>query len=174
LPALLRFLLLVGCRRSEGAGLRYDEIDDHVWLLPAARHKNKHVDLLRPLSKAALAIVHAQPRVGDSPYVFTNIGDRPVCFGNGARVFLKRCGAGSWRTHDLRRTARTLLSRAGVDSDIAERCLGHALPGIRAVYDRHKFTNEMRLAFEKLAALIDRIVDPTPAVVTPMRRSRPR
>lgn len=67
-----------------------------------------------------------------------------------------------------------MLSRAGVDVDVAERCLGHALPGIRATYDHHRFENEMRLAFEKLAALITRIVDPPANVVTPMqRKARP-
>ena len=39
-----------------------------------------------------------------------------------------------WRLHDLRRTARSLMSRAGVSADIAERCLGHIIGGVRAVY----------------------------------------
>jgi integrase len=32
--------------------------------------------------------------------------------------------------HDLRRTARSLLSRTGVRPDIAERVLGHAIAGV--------------------------------------------
>ena len=65
-----------------------------------------------------------------------------------------------WTLHDLRRTARSLMSRAGVPSDHAERCLGHVLPGIRGTYDRHEYLNEKRRAFEALAALIERIVNP--------------
>jgi hypothetical protein len=42
-----------------------------------------------------------------------------------------------WTLHDLRRTARLLMSRAGVPSDHAERCLGRVLPGVRGTYDRH-------------------------------------
>src|ERR1700730_5823910 len=42
-----------------------------------------------------------------------------------------------WVIHDLRRTARSLLSRAGVSSEVAERVLGHVIPGIEAVYNRH-------------------------------------
>ena len=38
-------------------------------------------------------------------------------------------GVKGWVIHDLRRSARTLLSRAGVNADIAERCLGHVIPG---------------------------------------------
>jgi hypothetical protein len=60
------------------------------------------------------------------------------------------------------------MSRAGVNSDIAERCLGHALPGVRGIYDRHKYEVEMLAAYERLATLIESIVNPTPNVV-PMR-----
>jgi hypothetical protein len=52
------------------------------------------------------------------------------------------------------------MSRAGVNPDIAERCLGHAIPGVRGVYDRHTYEREMLHAFEALAAQIDRIVNP--------------
>jgi integrase len=74
-------------------------------------------------------------------------------------------GITNWRIHDLRRSSRSLLSRAGVNPDIAERCLGHALPTIRATYDRHRYVDEMAHAFETLAALIERIVNPTDAVL---------
>ena len=50
------------------------------------------------------------------------------------------------------------MSRAGVNPDTAERCLGHAVPGIRGVYDRHHYLDEMRAAFEALAAMIEKIV----------------
>lgn len=60
--------------------------------------------------------------------------------------------------HDLRRTARSLMSRAGVDPDHAERAIGHVIPGVRGVYDRHAFLNEKRQALEKLAEEIERIV----------------
>jgi integrase len=37
-----------------------------------------------------------------------------------------------WVLHDLRRTAWSLMSRAGVTSDIAERVLGHVIPACAA------------------------------------------
>ena len=77
-----------------------------------------------------------------------------------------------WRVHDLRRTARSLLSRAKVDPDIAERVLGHALPGIRRVYDKHAYLSEKRDALERLAELIKSIVEPSPSKVVPLRRAR--
>ena len=47
-----------------------------------------------------------------------------------------------WTIHDLRRTARSLMARAGVRPDIAERVLGHAIAGVEGVYDRHTYTDE--------------------------------
>ena len=70
-----------------------------------------------------------------------------------------------WTLHDLRRTARSLMSRAGVPADTAERVLGHVIPGVRSVYDRHSYAAEKREALEKLAALVERIVTPTEKVV---------
>ena len=55
---------------------------------------------------------------------------------------------------------RSLMSRAGVNPDIAERCLGHVIGGVRGVYDRHQYIEEMRHAFEALASQIDRIANP--------------
>ena len=63
------------------------------------------------------------------------------------------------------------MSRAGVNADIAERCLGHVIGGIRGVYDRHEYFDEKKLAFEALAAQIERIINPQENVV-PMRGER--
>ena len=65
-----------------------------------------------------------------------------------------------WVTHDLRRTARSLMSRAGVRPDIAERVLGHAIPGVEGVYDRHSYNAEKADALEKLATLVAAAVNP--------------
>lgn len=58
-----------------------------------------------------------------------------------------------------------MMSRAGVPSDHAERCLGHVIGGVRGTYDRHEYHAEKKLAFEKLATLISKIVEPQSNVV---------
>jgi hypothetical protein len=65
-----------------------------------------------------------------------------------------------------------LLSRAGISADIAERCLGHALGGIRGTYDRHEYQAEKRHAFEALAAQIENIVRPPTDTVVPISRAK--
>jgi integrase len=66
----------------------------------------------------------------------------------------------NWTLHDLRRTARSLMSRAKVPTDHAERALGHVMGGVRETYDRYEYLEEKRAAFEALAALVDRILNP--------------
>jgi integrase len=75
-----------------------------------------------------------------------------------------------WTIHDLRRTARSLMTQAGISPDHAERALGHVIGGVRGVYDRHSYFEEKRQAFEALAAQIRRVLDAQPNVV-PMRRA---
>ena len=74
-----------------------------------------------------------------------------------------------WRLHDLRRTGRSLMSRAKVDSDHAERCMGHVIGGVRETYDRYEYLEEEKIAFEKLAALLATILNPPADNVVAMR-----
>jgi integrase len=85
--------------------------------------------------------------------------------GNERKRLQKELRAIWWGIHDLRRTARTLMSRARVEPDIAERVLGHTIGGIRGVYDKHAYFVEKRDALEKLAGMIGRIVSPSDATV---------
>ena len=71
----------------------------------------------------------------------------------------------NWALHDLRRTAKTLMVRAGVRPDISERVLGHVIAGVEGTYDRHSYAEEKRDALEKLAAMIERILNPFPSNV---------
>src|SRR5262245_64495189 len=77
-----------------------------------------------------------------------------------------------FRLHDLRRTARSLMSRAGVSSEHAERVMGHSVGGVEGIYDRHQYMDEKAEALLKLAALIDAIVHERSADVLPMKRGK--
>lgn len=98
-------------------------------------------------------------KVDGCSFVFTTDGANPISgFAKFKLAFDKACGVTGWRLHDLRRTARSLMSQAGVPTDHAERCLGHVMPGVRGVYDRYEYLDEKREAFDRPAALIKRIV----------------
>jgi integrase len=158
--SFVQFLLLTAARRTEAARMTWSEIDGSDWTLPRARNKTKK-DLVRPLSGKAQAILAKMPRFEECPYVFTNDGQRPLPeFHRPKKELDAKAGVTDWQLHDLRRTARSLMSRAGVMSDHAEHCLGHVLGGVRKTYDRYEYHKEKQLAFEALATQIDLILDP--------------
>jgi len=169
---VIRFLLLTAARRSEAAEMTWAELSEGMWTIPPERYKTK-VSVTLPLSTAAKKVLAEVPRIQGCEFVFSTDGRKPVSgFSTLKLKFDIVCGVKDWRLHDLRRTARSLLSRAGVNPDTAERCLGHTIGGVRGIYDRHQYLEEMRLAFEKLASLIETIIRHEPNVV-PMERKIP-
>jgi integrase len=171
---LLRFLLLTAVRRNEGARIDSTELGGPDWFIPAARMKNKR-DFLVPLSDAAKRLLEAVPVIGgqNAGPIFTTNGTKPIAaFAQFKKAFDKRCPLMGWTIHDLRRTARSLMSRAGVHPDHAERALSHTIGGIRGTYDRHEFYNEKKQAFEALATQITLVLDPQPNVI-PLRKALP-
>jgi integrase len=155
-----QFLLLTAARRNEVAAMQWKEIQGEDWILPAARNMKTELDCVRPLSKAARALL--PPRGADDDFIFPGTPGQPLKSFSLAKASLdKASGTSGWRYHDLRRTSRTLLSRAGVNVDHAERCLGHVVGGIRGVYDRWEYRTEKQHAFDVLARQIDLIVNPS-------------
>jgi integrase len=177
--ALTKTLLLTAQRRDEVAQMSNKEIgSDGIWTIPAERYKAKRPNFV-PLSKAALAIITAQPRHDNCDYVFPSNAKTPYSGFSKSKARLdnavfqamkNRTKKGpkidpipNWTLHDLRRTAKTLMARAGVRPDISERVLGHVIPGVEGTYDRHSYADEKRDALEKLAAQVERILNHQPS-----------
>jgi integrase len=177
-PAFIKTMLLTATRRNEAANLHSSELDGDMWNIPGSRYKrlpkHKDKDHVIPLSAAALALINTKPEGAkkNSWYVFsTTAGEKPFSGFSQSKTALDdaintirekdgRAQIERWTFHDLRRTARTLMSRAGVQPDHAERALGHIILGVRGVYDRFEFLEEKRAAFEALATLVSRILNP--------------
>jgi integrase len=169
---LIQFLLLTAARRNEGARMTTSELSNDDWTLPAARNKTK-VDLIRPLSEEAIRVLSLIPKIVGCNFVFSTDGKSPISgFSKFKKDFDEIVTASlrkrhpeakplpNWTLHDLRRTARSLMSRAGVPIDHGEMCLGHVMTGVRGTYDRYEYRAEKKAAYKALAAQIDRIVNP--------------
>jgi integrase len=178
---LVKMLLLTAQRRDEVAQMSRNEIgEDGIWTIPAERYKTKKPNFV-PLSKATLALIEAQPKIIDCDYVFPSRVKTPYSgFGKSKAKLDKAVLAAmktqtkkgtkvetlsNWTLHDLRRTAKTLMVRAGVRPDISERVLGHVIAGVEGTYDRHSYAEEKRDALEKLTTMIERILNPPPSNV---------
>jgi integrase len=163
---MLRFILLTATRRNEALYATRSEIVGAEWTIPASRYKTK-IDHVIPLSQAAQANLQGLGE-GDG-FLFTANGRQAIGGHSRHKAAIDAAsGVTGWTIHDLRRTARSLMSRAGISSDHAERCLGHVIGGVRGVYDRHEYLEEKRQGFEALAGLVERIVNPQPNIV-PLR-----
>ena len=187
---LVRMLLLTAQRRDEVAHMSRKEIgEDGIWTIPAERYKTKRPNFI-PLSKAALAVIEAQPKHDDCDYVFPSRAKTPYSgFGKSKARLDKAILAAmkkqakkeakvdpipNWTLHDLRRTAKTLMVRAGVRPDISERVLGHVIAGVEGIYDRHSYEDEKRDALDKLAEMVERILNPLPSHVETLDKHRAR
>ena len=59
--------------------------------------------------------------------------------------------------HNFRRTARTHLAEVGVAPHVAELCLNHKPRGVEAVYNKHTYVAERRVALQSWADLLVQI-----------------
>jgi integrase len=189
-PAYVRNLLLTMTRRNESSDMNVTELDGDLWTIPAERYKNKQ-DHVIPMSTLALENLKTapEPAKGINAYFLfsTATTNRPMgktAFSGFSKAKAElnrhiaklRKAAGKpamprWTLHDLRRTARTLMSRAGVSDDHAERAMGHVIPGVRGTYDRYEYLDEKRKAFDALSGLVALIIDPPADNVVRMERT---
>jgi integrase len=177
---MVLLLIALAVRKGELQEAKWAEFDleSGKWLLPAERTKTG-APILIPLSQpVAEWLNELKVRACGSEYVFPNrrtgssgrkhMGkdtlNRAIAamFGisqsSDSRVPENEMGEiEPFVPHDLRRTARTLLSELGVAPHIAERCLNHKLTGVMAVYDQHDFFEERRIALNELSKFIHTI-----------------
>jgi integrase len=180
-PAFVRTLFLTGTRLRMVSDMTWQEVEGRDWIVPGNRNKGG-LEHLVPLTDTVPLI--GSKRTG---FVFSSDGGKTAFKGfSKAKAALdaklteirkrdRRPPMKHWTFHDLRRTARSLLSRVGITNDIAERVLGHVIPGVRGVYDRHEYRDEKKDALERLGALVERILRPSETIVSfPKSRKRQR
>lgn len=169
-----RLLILTGQRRSEVAGMRWEELDRRsaTWTIPPTRAKNSKAHLV-PLARSALAEIDLAAGGAEWPregYVLTTTSRSPVSGISKAKLTLDaaitdmRDGEvlSHWRLHDLRRTVATGLQRLGVRFEVTEAVLNHvsgAKGGVAGVYQRHDWADEKRTALEAWAAQVEGLVN---------------
>ena len=153
------------------------DLESGRWTIPGARTKNRQGYTL-PLSPLALAELHT---------VWPNEDPEPGHFilgragGSGFRGFGKlkaRIDESSrvqaWRWHDLRRTARTGMTRLGVPRDHAEAAINHisGRSALERTYDRHDYAPEVIAALTLWQAHVAGLVSAAAEVVALPKRKR--
>jgi integrase len=188
----LRFLMLVGCRPAEAAGMTQNEIHDldgaePRWELSAARTKQRrpHITPLCPMACDLLrGVVARRQAEGEEVSVFASrFGSRQTVARHSLSQALRRLAPRlpqSFRDqpatpHDVgRRTVATGLARLGVPREDRMAVLGHALGDVHdRHYDQYERLDEKRRALEKWEQHLRLIGRPAPTgrvVEMPRRR----
>jgi hypothetical protein len=173
---MARFALLTGQRLRTITSARRSDIDvGGIWTIPQEERQKGHGEVL-PLPDMAVGIIRQRQRANE--YIFAGLKGGFKGFAKGksrldaAIAELNGKPIPHWVFHDLRRTSRSLLSRAGVMQEHAERVLGHAQGDLIQVYDQHDYEQERGEALRKLEALVKRILDPPEENVVSMEAVR--
>jgi integrase len=154
-----------------------DEIDGLWWTCPKEKTKNdwreNAGDLRVPLVGRAETIVRRRAAAAAGSYLFPARGETPWVQQKvigvavwSAMPYSKvhpervrpRLPVTRWAPHDLRRSGRTLLAALGCPDDVAEAVIGHMPPGLKGVYNLHKYDKERRLWLTRLSDHLESLV----------------
>jgi len=151
-----------------------EEADGLWWTVPHGKTKNvkneSATDLRVPLVGRAEAVVRRRLAVAGRGYLFPSQSGGHVeqkvishavwnrmsyCKSHPQRE-RTRLPVEYWAPHDLRRTGRTMLAALGCPMEVGESILGHMLPGVEGVYNRHTYDRERREWLLKLSAHLEK------------------
>jgi len=168
---IVRLLVLTGQRRDEIGSLRWSEIERGLIVLPPERTKNLRQHEV-PLSRQAKAILEHQPKRKGRDFIF-GIGELGFSGWSDCKARLDQASLAArrkhsrkakampdWRLHDLRRSCATGMAELGVQPHIIEAVLNHISGhkgGVAGIYNRAKYSDEMRSALQRWADYLDKI-----------------
>lgn len=170
---MLKLCLFYGCRISELRLAKVGDFDfeEGVWTVPPENHKTggkTQRAIVRPIIAEIIPMLKMLTEMAIGEYLFSSKQGAPMAPGNhlslpaNLRLFMIKAydeNIPHFSVHDLRRTARTNFSDI-TEPHIAEIMLGHMLPGVWAVYDKHTYLDEMRGAYSKWWARLMSITEP--------------
>ncbi len=156
-------LVLTAQRRDEVGRLTWDQLDleKAIWVMPPEHSKNGKPHLVH-LSRLAQDLIRKTPRLGD--LVFSGDGEGLFQGYSKAKARLDRLsGVSDWTLHDLRRTVVSGMARQGAAPHVADKILNHqtgTISGVAAVYQRHEFLHERKMALDTWGQSISSFASP--------------
>jgi integrase len=170
---LVRFLIVVPCRRNEAAQMEWQHVDLDAaeWRQPSHLTKNRDphrlhlpapaLDLLRERRKATdgKGLVFPAPRSGRPVDTFTDIKSALTeATASKEGEPLAHSALTGWTWHDFRRSFATALGEAGIPETVADAVLNHRQSatrgGVLGVYQRATRWPEQRNATELWARML--------------------
>ncbi|PHM55846.1 integrase [Xenorhabdus stockiae] len=178
---IIKLCLLFGCRIGELLKAKVNDFDyeKDIWIIPPKNHKTGRKSkkpIIRPIIPVAKELIEQAKRLnGGSEYLFVVGSGNPFLPVGGhasimtmlnKKMSLHLPNCKPFSIHDLRKTMRTGVSELTAPH-VAEIMVGHKLPGIWQVYDKHTYLNEQREAYERWWDKLIKIVSRPPSQECP-------
>ena len=148
---LLKMLVLFGARTMEVRLSRWSEWDftSWIWTVPKEHSKTRE-KIVRSIPEAIRPWLEELKReTGKTGLLLGEERTRQAVSLKGRRLFKDFHHNEPWTLHDLRRTFSTGLNNMVIAPHIVELLLGHALPGVMAIYNRSLYLPEKLDALNK-------------------------
>lgn len=149
--AALELLTLTACRSGEVRGADWSEfdLDTAVWTIPPDRAKTSAVHRV-PLSSQALELLAEARRLsGTTGLTFPSPSGR-VLSDNTLSKLMRELGLDA-TPHGMRSAFRSWCADTGVNREVAELALGHAVRGVEASYQRSDLLESRRTLMQTWA-----------------------
>ena len=161
----LKLQIITGQRKGEIIGAEWSDLNlkDGWWIIPKEKAKNNLPHRV-PLSSLALKILKEAKKLSKgSPFLFpsptkekSHITEPAIdrAIRNNRELF----DIDHFVPHDLRRTVASQITAMGFPRLTVSKILNHVESGVTAVYDRHSYDKEKRVALEKWSKRLEKIV----------------
>ena len=152
----LELLILTAARSGEVRGATWQEVDldKALWTIPGERMKagKEHVV---PLSKPAVALLKALPRIGD--YVFPGAVEGKPLSDMALMQLLRGMDANGYKVHGFRSTFRDWAGeKTEFENETIEFALAHSIPdSTKAAYRRYRSLEKRALLMQAWANYCD-------------------
>jgi integrase len=157
--AIVKLLLLTGCRKSEILTLKWEYVDFQrgYLYLPDSKTGAKAV----PVSNAALEILRNIEKHPTSSYIFSNMKADSyfVGFPKAWERIKRRAGLDGMRLHDLRHSFASIGASSGDSLLVIGKILGHKDPKTTQRY-AHLDNDPVREAVERIGKMVTKSINP--------------
>ncbi|MFG1204409.1 tyrosine-type recombinase/integrase [Xanthobacter aminoxidans] len=155
--AALRLLILTGARSSEILTLEWEFVDLARGVLRLPTSKTGRKDIV--LSSAAVAVLKVVPKVEGCAYVIAGRrhGERMTSLQRPFGAVCKKASISGLRIHDLRHSAASIATSAGVGLPVVGKVLGQSQAYTQQRYS-HIHDSAERAAVETIAAAVGPLV----------------
>lgn len=154
---LIKVITVFGCRTQEARLSEWKEWDrdEWIWTVPK-EHTKAGEKIVRPVPETLRKFIEQlYSETKKTGLLFGEVKSSGAVSQCGRAIYKKLGHSEPWTMHDLRRTLATHMNNMGIAPHVVEQLLGHAMPGVMAIYNRSQYLPEKLDALNKWIDRLD-------------------